>query len=99
MTGDRGLRLSVQRRAGYGEPVQSTSFGRYRVVELLGRADIGEVWRAHDTATNQMVAIKLLPPRLAAENSAERRTNPAPSLQESCKTSAATCAMTGHNDC
>jgi hypothetical protein len=52
------------------------------------------VWRAHDTSTNRIVAIKLLPPQLATEKSAERRTNPPRILQ----TSAATVAMTGHTD-
>src|SRR4030081_1834866 len=28
---------------------------------------MGEVWRAYDTATNRIVAIKLLPPQLAAD--------------------------------
>ncbi len=47
--------------------MEATSFGRYRLQDLLGRGGMGEVWRAYDTATNRIVAIKLLPPQLAAD--------------------------------
>ncbi|WAJ47090.1 serine/threonine-protein kinase PknD [Mycobacterium sp. Aquia_216] len=48
--------------------MEGKEFGRYRLVELLGRSDMGEVWRAYDTeAGDRTAAIKLLPPQLAAD--------------------------------
>ena len=48
--------------------MEGTPFGRYRLIELLGRGGMGEGWRAHDTAANnRTVAIKLLPPHLAGD--------------------------------
>jgi serine/threonine protein kinase len=40
--------------------VEGTTFGRYQLVELLGRGGMGEVWRAFDPEMNRMVAMKVL---------------------------------------
>lgn len=52
---------------------QGTPFGRYQLVELLGRGGMGEVWRAYDTVTNRTVGIKLLPPHLAEDDAFVQR--------------------------
>ena len=53
--------------------MEGTPFGRYRLIELVGRGGMGEVWRVQDTAANnRTVAIKIAAAAdLAADHSAE----------------------------
>jgi serine/threonine protein kinase len=53
--------------------VDGAPFGHYRLIELLGRGGMGEVWRAHDTAIDRTVAIKMLLPHFAQDKTFEQR--------------------------
>ena len=53
--------------------MEGTPFGRYRLIELLGRGGMAEVWRAHNTDTDRIVAIKLLPAHFSDNEEFQRR--------------------------
>ena len=53
--------------------MEGTPFGRYQLLELLGRGGMGEVWRAYDTETTRIVAVKVLPAHLAGDEQFEER--------------------------
>jgi serine/threonine protein kinase len=52
---------------------QGTPFGQYRLIELIGRGGMGEVWRAYDSTTQRVVAVKVLSAGVADDKTFEQR--------------------------
>ncbi|KUI11452.1 protein kinase [Mycolicibacterium acapulense] len=53
--------------------MDATPFGHYQLQELIGRGGMGEVYRAYDTKTDRIVALKVLPPSMAADEIFQQR--------------------------
>ncbi|WP_234904110.1 protein kinase domain-containing protein [Mycolicibacterium frederiksbergense] len=55
------------------EATVSAELGRYQLLDVIGRGGMGEVWKAFDTDTNRIVALKLLPPHLTDDRTFRER--------------------------
>ena len=53
--------------------MDATPFGHYQLHQLIGRGGMGEVYRAYDTKTDRIVAVKVLPPNMATDETFQAR--------------------------
>src|SRR5689334_1410498 len=55
------------------EDLKGRRFGRYEIVDLLGRGGMAAVYRAHDTALRRDVALKVLYPQFSGDSALVER--------------------------
>ncbi|MCT7658389.1 serine/threonine protein kinase StpK7 [Mycobacterium deserti] len=53
--------------------MEATPFGHYQLHQLIGRGGMGEVYKAYDTKTDRIVALKVLPPSMATDETFQQR--------------------------
>ncbi|MGH9838956.1 MAG: protein kinase domain-containing protein [Blastocatellia bacterium] len=56
-----------------GSPLSQSSFSHYRMLSLLGKGGMGEVWLSEDTQLGRKVAVKLLPAEFTTDAGRLRR--------------------------